>query len=187
MRIRKASGSLAVMRPLTISDAEQLIPALQSEIRRSGQSRYDHGLHAILLVAEGLTCPEVSELLGDAPRTIEYWVRRFEQDGFVGLRERQRPGRASRLSQQQHELVGAGLRASLAEAGMEGAGLRDGKTLSAFVKRRFGVELKVRQCQRLFRKLGFRSRKPRPSIAHADPEQQAAFKKTPGLGDRSKH
>ncbi|MBW1953883.1 MAG: winged helix-turn-helix domain-containing protein, partial [Deltaproteobacteria bacterium] len=36
----------------------------------------------------------------------------------------------------------------------------------------------VRQCQRLFRKMGFRLRKPRPLIAHADPEMQRQYKKT---------
>jgi flavin reductase (DIM6/NTAB) family NADH-FMN oxidoreductase RutF len=39
--------------------------------------------------------------------------------------------------------------------------------------------LGVRQCQRMFRDLGFRFRKPRPKMAHADPEQQATYKKTP--------
>jgi hypothetical protein len=31
----------------------------------------------------------------------------------------------------------------------------------------------------MFRQLGFRLRKPRPLIAHADPVEQAAVKKTP--------
>jgi hypothetical protein len=39
------------------------------------------------------------------------------------------------------------------------------------------VDLGVRQCQRLFRQLGFRLRKPRPMISHTDPAVQAAHKK----------
>jgi transposase len=35
----------------------------------------------------------------------------------------------------------------------------------------------VRQCQRLFRQLGFRLRKPRPLLAHGDPILQEAHKK----------
>ena len=35
----------------------------------------------------------------------------------------------------------------------------------------------ARQCQRLFRQLDFRLRKPRPVLARADPKK--AFKKTP--------
>ena len=59
-----------------------------------------------------------------------------------------------------------------------GPHLWDGKTLSAFIKERFRVDLGVRQCQRLFRQLGFRLRKPRLLIAHADPEVQRLYKKT---------
>jgi len=57
--------------------------------------------------------------------------------------------------------------------------LWDGKTLSAFIEKRYGIELGVRQCQRLFRQLGFRLRKPRPAIALADPELQKEHKKKP--------
>lgn len=78
------------MRPLTISDADMIVLGLQDEIRRSEESRYDHRLHGVLLVAQGMTCPEVAGLLGDAPRTVEYWVRRFEQDGLAGLTEGER-------------------------------------------------------------------------------------------------
>ncbi len=54
------------MNPLTIADAATMVLGLQDEIRRSEESRYDHRLHGVLLVAQGLTCPEVSQLLGDA-------------------------------------------------------------------------------------------------------------------------
>jgi hypothetical protein len=35
----------STMRPLTVPDAENVILALQDEIRRSDESRYDHRLH----------------------------------------------------------------------------------------------------------------------------------------------
>jgi hypothetical protein len=47
------------MRPLSISDATSVL-SLQQEIQRSEESRYDHRLHGVLLVAQGLTCPEVA-------------------------------------------------------------------------------------------------------------------------------
>ena len=74
------------MKALTISDASMVILGLQDEIRRSAESRYDHRLHGVLLVAQGINCCRVAELLGDAPRTVEYWVRRFEQRGAIALR-----------------------------------------------------------------------------------------------------
>jgi hypothetical protein len=55
------------MKALKISDAQLMILGLQDEIRRSEDSRYDHRLHAVLLVAQGKRCREVANLLGDAP------------------------------------------------------------------------------------------------------------------------
>jgi len=60
----------------------------------------------------------------------------------------------------------------------------DGKTLAAWIEREYGMDLGVRQCQRVFRQLGFRLRKPRPAIAQADPERQKAHKKTPRADGR---
>jgi len=87
------------MKPLTIADSPTIILGLQDEIRRSEESRYDHRLHGVLLVAQGMTCPEVAHLLGDAPRSVEYWVGRFERDGLAGLLEGERPGRPRRLTE----------------------------------------------------------------------------------------
>jgi transposase len=144
-----------------------MIFGLQDEIRRSEESRYDHRLHGVLLVAQGATCPEVSRLFGDAPRTVAYWVRRFEAKGFAGLTEGPRTGRPRRLSDGQLREVGRALRQTPRELGLTGT-LWDGKTLSAWIEQCFHIQLRVRQCQRLFRQRGFPLRKPRPLIAHAE-------------------
>ena len=52
------------MRPLTIADSESIILGLQDEIRRSEESRYDHRLHGLLLVAQAA----VGEVSGAADR-----------------------------------------------------------------------------------------------------------------------
>lgn len=164
------------MKPLKIADAASMVLGLQDEIRRSEESRYDHRLHGVLLVAQGMTCPEVGRVLGDAPRSVEYWVRRFEARGLAGLVEGERSGRPRRLSEPQLREVDTVLRRTPREVGLTGT-LWDGKTLSAWIERHCGVGLGVRQCQRLFRQRGFRLRKPRPLLAHADPERQRMHKK----------
>jgi len=174
------------MKPLKVSDAETMILALQDEIRRSDESRYDHRLHGVLLVAHGISCREAAGMLGDAPRTVENWIHRFERDGLAGLNEGERPGRPSRLSPAQIADVATALRQTPTEAGVPGGGVWDGKTLSRYLEQKFGVGLKARQCQRLFRHLGFRLRKPRPLIAQADPQAQATHKKTPRTGKKSR-
>ena len=164
------------MKPLTIADSPAIVLALQDEIRRSEESRYDHRLHGVLLVAQGMTCPEVARVLGDAPRSVEYWVQRFEKQGLGGLLEGERSGRPRRLSDKQMESINRVLRRSPREAGLN-RNLWDGKTLSLWIEQQYGVAMGVRQCQRLFGQLGFRLRKPRPALAHAHPEIQTAHKK----------
>jgi len=164
------------MKALTISDASMVILGLQDEIRRSAESRYDHRLHGVLLVAQGINCCRVAELLGDAPRTVEYWVRRFEQRGLAGLQEGHRSGRPSRLTAEQIAAVQASLRMRPSDFGLAG-NLWDGKTLAAHIQRAHCVTLGARQCRRFFRQWDFRLVKPRPLIARADPARQAEHKK----------
>ncbi len=164
------------MKPLTIADSPTIVLGLQDEIRRSEESRYDHRLHGVLLVAQGMTCPEVARLLGDAPRSVEYWVGRFERDGLAGLLEGERPGRPRSLNSKQLETVDRVLRRPPREAGLSG-NIWDGKTLSTWIEQKYDITVGVRQCQRMFRQLGFRLRKPRPALAQANPEVQQAHKK----------
>jgi transposase len=164
------------MKKAKITDAETVILILQDEIRRSYEARYDHRLHAILMVAQGISCRNVAQLLGDSPRTVAYWVKRFEAEGLSGLADADRSGRPRRLDEQQIQLIELALRSHPSQYGLAG-NLWDGKLLSHFIAQQFSVDLGVRQCQRLFRRLGFRLRKPRPLIAKADPERQEAFKK----------
>jgi transposase len=119
------------MRPLRISDTTSVL-GLQQEIQRSEESRYDHRLHGVLLVAQGMTCPEVARLLGDAPRSVEYWVHRFDQRGLAGLTEGERPGRPSRLDDKHVKEINRVLRGKPSDAGMR-VNLWDGKTLSAWI------------------------------------------------------
>lgn len=48
------------MRKLEIADPEIMRIAIQQEIARSDESRYDHRLHGLLLVAGGQSCQQVA-------------------------------------------------------------------------------------------------------------------------------
>src|SRR5471032_1046827 len=154
----------ATMRKLEIADPQIMQVAIQREIERSEESRYDHRLHGVLLVSSGYSCTEVGQLFGQASTTIQRWVQRFERSGFDGLREGERPGRPRTLDESQWARIEADLRKTPREFGFE-AGLWDGPVLSEHLRQRYRIELGVRQCQRLFRQMGFRLRKPRPQVA----------------------
>lgn len=171
------------MKALRIANAQTMKIALRQEISRSDESRYDHRLHGVLLVCQGHSCYEVGEWLGEHPTTIERWVHRFEVTGFQGLHEGQREGRPRRLDGQTWQRVEKDLRSHPRDLGY-GQNLWDGKLLSHHLRQKYQVSLGTRQCQRLFRSMGFRRRKPRPLIAQADPVAQAAFKKTRRAGKK---
>lgn len=167
------------MRKLEIEDAEIMKIALQQEIVRSDESRYDHRLHGVLLVSQGFSCYEVGSMLGHTPKTIETWINQFNVKGFAGLQEDLKSGRPPSLNETMISGINSDLRNNPRNFGY-GQNLWDGKLLSHHIEKVYDVKLGVRQCQRLFNKLGFRLRKPRPVIAKADEEAQTEFKKTSG-------
>jgi len=170
------------MRKFEIKDAAIMEIAVQQEIQRSGESRYDHRLHGILLICKGFSCSEVADFFGHSPRTLQYWVKRFEEEGFAGLAETSHSGRPRRFDEKVMEAVSRDLRASPRSFEYP-QNLWDGKLLSHHLSEKYAVQLGVRQCQRLFTHLGFRRRKPRPVIAKSDPEAKLQYKKTPGIGE----
>lgn len=169
------------MRKLIIRDADIMKLAIQNEIERSEESRYDHRLHGVLLVCEGMSCYEVADILGRSPRTIQYWVKNFEDIGFEGLWEGERKGRPSGINNTQLKKIGKDLRKDPRKLGYS-QNIWDGKLLSHHLSKVYDIDLGVRQCQRLFHKLGFRRRKPRPMIAGADRKAQELYKKTTETG-----
>src|ERR1035441_5696431 len=99
---------------------------LQQEILRSPESRYDHRLHGLLLISQGLDCYQAADWLGQNPTTVQRWVRRFEQHGFAGLEEVERLGRPPRLTAAQLARADRDLRQSPPQF-RYGQNLREGK------------------------------------------------------------
>jgi hypothetical protein len=66
---------------------------------------------------------------------------------------------------------------ALSKAADRGCSVRPGRSSTFPLSTRRAVSLQVRQCQRLFRQLGFRLRKPRPVLARAHPARQGRTKK----------
>lgn len=173
------------MRKLEIANPDVMRIAIQQEIARSDESRYDHRLHGLLLVTGGHSCQQVADLFGEDRRTVQRWVTRFETHGLEGLREGERPGRPTTLNAKHWAALGRDLRRAPGAFGLIGH-LWDGKLLSAHLRQRYDITLGVRQCQRIFGRLGFRLRKPRPQVAQSDPVKVAAFKKTAAPGTASR-
>ena len=145
------------MKALRIAQAPAAAAALRREIRRSAESRYDHRLHALLLVCQGHSCAAVAAWLGEHPASVQRWVHRFAADSLAGLQEVQRPGRPGRLASPVWAKVVQEVQASPRALGYP-QDRWDGKLLARHLRHQHGTLLGLRQCQRLLRRLNRRRR-----------------------------
>ena len=140
------------MKVLRIAEAATAAAALRREIRRSVESRYDHRLHAVLLVCRGHSCATVAAWLGDDPATLQRWVHRFAAGGCAALREGARAGRPGRLAGPAWAKALQDLRAIPRDLGYA-QDRWDGKLLAGHLREHYGISLGLRQCQRLLRRM----------------------------------
>lgn len=147
-----------------IEAAKLVHSAIRREIYRDEASRYDHRLHALLLVAAGRSCAEVASWLGENASTVQRWVRRFHAQGLDGLHDVERSGRPPSLDGGQWRRVEADLRKTPRYFGFSTRAW-NGPTFAEHLRRCYGVDLGLRQCQRLFRQVGARTRAARASSA----------------------
>lgn len=140
------------MKRLAIAHAKKKERMIWKEIMRSKESRYSHRLHGILTVCRGLNCYESAAVWGRSPRALEYWVRRFEENGVSGLLEKHRPGRPSGLNEEDWKRLGKELRSDPVLCGYPDRRWT-GRLLSDHIKKNYQAVLSVRHCQRLLRRL----------------------------------
>jgi len=134
--------------------------AIRREIDRDEVSRYDHRLHAVLLVTAGRSCSQVAQWFGENASTVQRWVRRYRARGLDGLQEGERSGRPPSLDPVQWRRLEADLRKTPRYFGFL-SNLWDGPTFAEHLRRCYGVDLGLRQCQRLFQQMGYRPRRLR--------------------------
>ena len=169
------------MKRISIPDAKTFVAAIQDEISRTMEGRYFHRLDVILYVLQGASSYEAARLFGHSPRTVEYWVHRLLSGGLTGLWEGNRTGRPGRLSAADLQKLRKELRRSPRDWGYD-QNLWDGVLLSHHLEKEYSTSVSVRQCQRLFHKLGFSLQRPRRRPSEANSELQDTFKKTTTSG-----
>ncbi len=132
---------------------------------------------ALALILEGADRASAARTCGMDRQTLRDWVRRYNDEGLAGLRDRTGGGRSPKLSREQRAEF-----AALVETGPDPAvhkvvrwrrvDLRDE------VKRRFGVDLHERSVGKILASMGYRRLSVRPQHPKSDPAAQETFKKT---------
>jgi putative transposase len=151
-------------------DHDELVELYKKEKNSKIKERY----HALILMLELRNCRKVSEIIKKSTKTIQNWVNMFNMNGIDGIIPNSPPGRPSRLSNQQKELLKTDVLTHPRELGYDFSNW-EGKSVSEHIKNRFGILLKVRQCQYILHKMGFSLQRPRHSFPKANKEVQEEF------------
>ncbi len=120
-------------------------------------SRYYNRVAAVNAVLSGVAPSVAAGWFGMTGRSLSGWVKKADELGFESLRDKPRTGAPSKLNPHQIEMIDEMIQSAPAKYGVR---VWDGPSLSEVIKRKFGVALGVRQCQRLFRKLGYSRLRP---------------------------
>ena len=159
------------------TDPAQLLAEGQQIVHSPLDAKYRHKVEMVNLVLSGLTPSYLSSYCGDSKRTITLWVKIADEQGFAALKTKKPTGRPPRLTKEQK----AEIRAILEEDAPKkyGQNVWDGPSLSAYIKKTYGVKLGVRQCQRLFHSLGFSLVRPQtfPSKGEGNEQERTEYKK----------
>lgn len=158
------------------TDPSVLLEQGKAIMSSSDEAKYLFRVFAVNMVLSGTPASQVGASAGYTKAAVTGWVKAVDEEGFEALRSQKRSGRPSKLSDKQLKEIDCLLQADPKEHGFKAW---DGPTLSAYIKSKYSVDISVRQCQRLFRSLGFSHIRPQPypSKGYEDTEERNAFKK----------
>ena len=167
-----------MMTRLLKHEPQELLEEGKKLLKSGKDSKFAYRVTMVNLLLENseMTTARLSELSGVPVRTLNDWVKKADESGFEALRGKKAPGKAARLTAEQLDKVKEALADDPAKSGY----LRwDGKALSDYIEKTFQVTLGVRQCQRLFHRLGFSRIRPQtfPALDAGQDEEREEFKK----------
>lgn len=126
--------------------------AVRKQVGHSRDKRACYRAFCLLMILQGQRVSDIAAALGEHTRTIERWRKRFNELGVAGLLDDTSPGRPSRLSEENMTALAQDIQSSPSAFGLDANQWR-GKQLQAHLCERYQVELSLRQCQRLLKKL----------------------------------
>ena len=145
-------------------------------IRMERDARVARRVQIVAWAKEGRTAPVIGQLSGDDARTVQRWVRRYNQQSLEGLKDRPRSGRKPKIPKDKEQALQERLDAGPTQA--DGVTTFTGRHLRGVLEREFGVIYSLDGVYKLLHRLGYSWLMPRPRHERADAAAQEAFKKT---------
>jgi transposase len=162
---------------LTITFCRDTVKTLDQHLHaafRAGNLHHIKHISALLMLADQLPVPTISQRLHVARSTVYGWLHAFVLDRFASLHHHPSSGRPAKLTQTQKQRL-----VDLVAAGPEAAGYSTGCWQSALIQaliwREFDVMYSVHYVSELLRNLGFSYQKARFVSDHLNAEKRAEW------------
>ncbi len=148
----------------------------KSILESSAKSRFYFRVLAVTMALSDWKISQIAEILNVSRMSISTWVKTVDEKGFDALKSKKHEGRPPKLTVEQRTEIDSVLQS---DPNLYGYKIWDGPNLSSYIKSTYGIDLSVRQCQRLFHSLGFSLIRPRPypTKGYENTEERNAFKK----------
>jgi transposase len=149
---------------------------LQGCCQHESKVRVVDRLRIIVGAMQQRTAKEISGWLGVSERKVQFWVHRYNEQGVEGLRDRKGGGPKPMLRPEQETRLKARLDAGPLPC--DGVCTLRGEDVRRILRDEFGIVRKLGAVYKLLHAMGYSSLAPRPQHRDADPQAQAAFKKS---------
>ncbi len=150
--------------------AHHSVDALLSMARLKRSARIRDRLRAVALAMEGRTAPEIAGAVGLSRRTVQAWVRRYNEEGIEGLHDRPLPGQPTKLKRADEVHFTARIDAGPTES--DGVCTLRGQDIRRILEGEFGAKYSLNGVYDLLHRLGYSRLRPRPR--HRDNDAEAA-------------
>ncbi len=159
------------------TDPARLLAEGQEIVQTTEDAKYRHRVEIVNLVLGGQIPSQLSQYVKKSKNTITQWVKIADEQGFESLRPKKPVGRPPRLNTTQCSAIKSVLEEDNPKA--QGYEVWDGLSLSSYIEKTYSIHLGVRQCQRLFHKLGFSLVRPQvhPNKGENNKKEREIFKK----------
>lgn len=154
------------------------IERLNKAMKQTSDKRLYERVLAIRLRLEGLTFEEIGELLNRARQTISIYWQTYQTQGLLGLNMDHSPGKPAKLTEEQRSQLAQMLEQQQpVDVGFEARYTWTLPLVAEWIQREFDITMSVRGISTMLKRMNFSFTKATYSLAKADEDAQAFFRK----------
>ena len=161
--------------------AHDTLEELRATVRRTADGDERDRVRMVVCAMEGDTSAAIAKRISCTDRAVRKWIRRYNDGGLAGLRNRPKSGRPRHLDLAKEDDFRRRLDAGAQV--QDGVCVLRGEDVRRILEEEFGARYSLSGAYAVLHRLGYSSLVPRPQHPKADVAAQEEFEKnSPGDG-----